>query len=156
MNYRRTFAITRKVLRSLKHDKRTAGFLIMMPIFMIAIFGFTFGGEVKGVEIYVVNLDNDTGNISLADLVISQLASDETLKIDEIITPSMGISDPIAYGKRQVEEGNTWACIVFPENFTSDVISNMLSTETVSQPASLSLLLDGSNMNIVQSIVSSV
>ncbi len=156
MNYRRTFAITRKVLRSLKHDKRTAGFLIMMPIFMIAIFGFTFGGEVEGVEVYVVNLDNDTGNISLADLVISQLASDETLKIKEIITPSMGISDPIAYGREQVEEGNAWACIVFPENFTSDVISNMLSTETVSQPTSLSLLLDGSNMNIVQSIVSSV
>lgn len=151
MNGRRTLAITRKVLRSLKHDRRTAGFLIMMPIFMIAIFGFTFGGEVNDVEVIVVNLDQGVGNVHLADMIVDHLQAGDTLRIKELLTASSGVSDPISYGREKVESGEAWACIVFSQNFTQAALNHVPT-----QPATVLLSLDASNTNIVQSITRSV
>jgi ABC-2 type transport system permease protein len=156
MNAKRTFAVTRKVLRSLRHDRRTVGFLVLMPIFMIAIFGFTFGGEVKGVEVYVVNLDEGAGNVSYADLIVANLQHDETLKIKEIITPSSGFTDPVAYGRDKVESGDAWACIVFPTDFTMDIVTYAPGNTSIMDAAAITLLLDGSNTNIMQAVTSSV
>ncbi len=156
MKWKRVLAITRKVLRSLKHDRRTAGFLILMPIFMIAIFGYTFGGEVKGVEVYVVNMDHGVGNVSLADLIVAHLERDETLKIKEIVTVSSGIADPVTYVRDKVEEGGGWGCIIFSQNFTMDVVTYLPNSTAGGEPASISLMLDGSNLNIAQAIIASV
>jgi len=156
MNAKRTFAVTRKVLRSLRHDRRTVGFLVLMPIFMIAIFGFTFGGEVKGVEVYVVNLDEGAGNVSYADLIVANLQHDETLNIKEIITPSSGLADPVAYGRDKVVNGEAWACIVFPADFTLDIVTYVPGNSSILDTASITMLLDGSNTNIMQSVTSTV
>ncbi|MCX6651327.1 MAG: ABC transporter permease [Methanomassiliicoccales archaeon] len=156
MNAKRMLAVTRKVLRSLKHDRRTVGFLVLMPIFMIAIFGFTFGGEVKGVEVYVVNLDEGVGNASYANLIVAHLQQDETLKIKEIVTSSSGVADPVTYGREKVESGDAWACIVFPADFTMDIATYSPGNTSIVDAASITLLLDGSNTNIVQSVTSSV
>jgi ABC-2 type transport system permease protein len=156
MNAKRTFAVTRKVLRSLKHDRRTVGFLVLMPIFMIAIFGFTFGGEVKGVEVYVVNLDQGAGNVSYSDLIVAHLQQDETFKIKEIVTPASGLADPVAYGRDKVESGDAWACIVFPADFTMDIVTYAPGNTSILDAAAITLLLDGSNTNIMQAVTSSV
>ncbi|MCG7843820.1 MAG: ABC transporter permease [Methanomassiliicoccales archaeon] len=156
VNARRMLAISRKVLRSLKHDRRTVGFLVLMPIFMIAIFGFTFGGEVKGVEVYVVDLDQGVGDVSFADVIVHHLEQDGTLKIKEIVTSSSGPSDPVAYGREKVEKGDAWACIVFPADFTMNIISFAPGNTSVMDTASITLLLDGSNTNIMRSVTSTV
>jgi len=153
LNARRTMAITRKVLRSLKHDRRTVGFLVLMPVFMIAIFGYTFGGEVKGVEVYVIDLDDGEGGLDLTDLIISHLEEDGTLEIKEIVTSSSA-QDPIAYGRSKVEGGSAWACIVFPAGFSGDVLARAGGNSSVS--ASITLFLDGSSTNIMQSVMSAV
>ena len=154
MNAKRTFAVTRKVLRSLRHDRRTVGFLVLMPIFMIAIFGFTFGGEVKDVEVYVVNLDQGAGNVSYADLIVANLQHDETLKMKEVVTPSSGLADPVAYGRDKVENGEAWACIVFPADFTLDIVTYVPGNSSILDTAAITLLLDGSNTNIMQAVTS--
>lgn len=154
MNVRRMLAITKKVLRSLRHDRRTLGFLVLMPVFMIAIFGFTFGGEVKDVEVYIVNLDQGTGSSSLSDLIIAQLQEDDTLDIVEIVTSTSNISDPASYGRDKVEDGDAWACIIFPENFTSNIMAYVVTHG--GETSSIDLLLDGSNTNIVQAVTASV
>jgi ABC-2 type transport system permease protein len=154
MNVRRMLAITKKVLRSLRHDRRTLGFLVLMPVFMIAIFGFTFGGEVKDVEVYIVNLDQGIGNSSLSELIIAQLQEDDTLDIVEIVTSTSNISDPTSYGRDKVENGDAWACIVFPEDFTSNIMEYVVTQS--GEASSIDLLLDGSNTNIVQAITASV
>ena len=46
MRIDRVLAVARKNLRSLKHDRRTIGFLVLMPLLMITIFGYSFGGNV--------------------------------------------------------------------------------------------------------------
>ena len=55
----RTLAFSRRALLQFRHDRRTLAFVLIMPLFMILIFGYTFGGDVKNITIEVVN--HDTG-----------------------------------------------------------------------------------------------
>ncbi|HUR68127.1 MAG TPA: ABC transporter permease [Candidatus Thermoplasmatota archaeon] len=57
MNGRRTLAIAKKVLRSLKHDPRSIALMLVAPILAMAIFGFAFGSDLKHVPLAVVNED---------------------------------------------------------------------------------------------------
>jgi len=155
MNAKRTLAVSRKVLRSLKHDRRTAGFLILMPIFMIAIFGYTFGGQVKGVDVYVVDLDKGTNAGSFSDLMISHLQNDPTLHIIEIKTSSSSI-DPLGAARAEVEAGRAWAVIYFPENFTRDISAYVVAPMPKPAPVQLTVMLDASNINIAQAVQGSV
>ena len=57
MRLRRTVAFSRRALLQFRHDRRTFAFVLVMPLLMILIFGYTFGGDVKGIAIEVVNYD---------------------------------------------------------------------------------------------------
>jgi len=153
---RRTLAITKKVLRSLRHDRRTAAFLVLMPIFMIAIFGYTFGGEVEDVEVYVIDLDEGVGPVDLSDLVISHLRDDDSLRVVDVVRTGDGIDDPVAYGREKVAKGEAWGCIAFPANFTMDMISFSPGNSTQAEAAKVTLFLDGSNFNIAQTVTGAV
>jgi ABC-2 type transport system permease protein len=156
MKWSRVMAVSRKVLRSLKHDRRTLGFLVLMPIFMIAIFGYTFGGDVHGVSIYIVDLDQGVGDLSLSQRIIAQLEGDDTLSIVRVITPLDDVVDPVAAGSEPVRDGEAWACLVFPSDFTQDVIDQASEVPYEGEPATIGLLLDGSAMNIAQAVLASV
>jgi ABC-2 type transport system permease protein len=156
MNAQRTLAVSRKVLRSLRHDKRTAGFLVLMPIFMIAIFGYTFGGQVKGVDVYVVNLDEGSLVGSFSDLTIAHLQEDQTLHIIEVKTKNSTSGDPLGEARAEVENGRAWAVIYFPENFTRDIAAYVIAPLPKPAPVQLTVLLDASNFNIAQAVQASV
>ncbi|HSA35856.1 MAG TPA: ABC transporter permease [Methanomassiliicoccales archaeon] len=155
MNGRRTFAITKKVLRSLRHDRRTAAFLVLMPIFMIAIFGYTFGGEVKDVEIYVIDLDEGVGPVDLSNLVIGNLRNDLSVKLVGVVRTSDGLADPVSYGRDKVVAGEAWGCVVFPADFTSDMMAYSPGNSSA-EAATVTLFLDGSNFNIMQTVSAAV
>jgi len=156
MNCRRTLAITKKVLRSLRHDRRTAAFLVLMPIFMIAIFGYTFGGEVKDVAIYVVDMDEGVGPMDLSDLIISRLQDDGSLRVVRVVKSSDGIDDPLAYGREKVSNGQAWGCVYFPADFTADMLSFSPGNSSEAEAAKVTLFLDGSNFNIAQTVTAAI
>ena len=146
MRLERVLAIAKKNLRSLKHDRRTVGFLVLMPLLMITIFGYTFGGSVKNVDVYVVNLDQAPANQSLATAIITNLQTRDTLHIVKVYTSS----SMIAPSTEKVKDADIWATIVFNETFTQDVTSAASSGN--GQPASVRMTMDGTNPNIVQAI----
>ena len=146
MRLERVLAIAKKNLRSLKHDRRTVGFLVFMPLLMITIFGYTFGGSVKNVDVYIVNLDQAPANQSLATAIITNLQTRDTLHIVKVYTSS----SMIAASTEKVKDADIWATIVFNETFTQDVISAASSGN--GQPASVRMTMDGTNPNIVQAI----
>ncbi|MEM4232563.1 MAG: hypothetical protein QXZ19_01145, partial [Thermoplasmata archaeon] len=86
MRLTRVIAITKKNLRSLKNDRRTVGFIVLMPLLMITIFGYTFGGEVENVRVYIVNLDQTPPDQSIAEGIISNLRTRDTLRIMSVYT----------------------------------------------------------------------
>lgn len=156
MNARRMMAITRKVLRSLRHDRRTVAFLVFMPIFMIAIFGYTFGGEVKDVDVYVIDMDEGVGPVDLSDLILAHLGEDDSLKVVKVIRADDGMADPLAYGREKVANGEAWGCIAFPADFTMDMMAFSPGNSTGADAATVTLFLDGSNFNIMQTVTAAV
>jgi ABC-2 type transport system permease protein len=146
----RVLAIAHKNLRSLKHDRRTIGFLVFMPLLMITIFGYTFGGDVKNIDVYIVNLDQAPANQSMAAAIIANLETRDTLHIARIYGPSDASIDPVAIGREKVKDTDIWATIVFNETFTQDVAA--LAGDGAGQSALVRLIVDGTNPNIVQAI----
>ncbi len=155
MNGHRMLAVARKTLRSLRHDRRTAGFLIFMPLFMIAIFGYTFGGDLRDVEVAILNLDTGGSDGSVADAIIAEISYGDTLKLSIL---SDGHTDPLSTAEGVVRDADAWAAVVFGQGFTAEVeegIAAMKQGLPVS-PCQVVVLLDGSNPNIAQAVVAEV
>ncbi len=159
MKLLRVLAIARKNLRGLKHDRRTVGFLVLMPLLMIAIFGYTFGGDVKNLEVIIFDLDPTPHNESLADSIINDiLVHGSTFDVKGIHDSNAHIPespDPITLAMQEVKDGHTYAVIIFDYNFTRDVLNSVQSTRngTYSPPGNVDVYIDGTNPNIVAAIL---
>jgi ABC-2 type transport system permease protein len=150
MRFDRILAIAKKNLRSLKHDKRTIGFLVLMPLLMITIFGYTFGGNIRNVDVYIVNLDRAPANVSVSTAIVANLETRDTLHIVKIYGPGDAGVDPLAISRDEVKDTHIWATIVFNETFTEDVATATSGSD--GRPAMIQLIVDGTNPNIVQAI----
>jgi ABC-2 type transport system permease protein len=157
MKLQRILAIARKNLQSLRHDRRTVGFLVLMPLLMISVFGYTFGGNPKDLKVYIVNLDQTPANESFAISIINDISTRTTLKISKTFDGT-GPSDPVALAEKKVKDANIKAAIIFGANFTRDARLALASlrNSTHTPPASLLAYVDGTNPNIVQTIMADI
>src|SRR3989304_1415009 len=112
-------------------DRRTLGVVIGTPLLMVLAFGYTFGGEVHEVRPLVVN--EDTG--SFADLLLENITGDA-------LTLVPWSSEEGA--REEVQAGRAWAALVFPANF---------SEELLARRASIRAMLDGSSPTIVAAVL---
>jgi ABC-2 type transport system permease protein len=130
MNVQRVLAITLRVFRGFKHDKRSIGLMVVAPLLAMSVFGIAFGGEVTNIDVIIVNEDAGTlvgppGNqeeLHLADMLTENL-DEEVLNIEYMTS----MED--AVGK--VRDGEVWAAIHFPTNFSSAVVTGETTTVTV-------------------------
>jgi ABC-2 type transport system permease protein len=158
VRFNRVLAIARKNLRSLKHDKRTAGFLVLMPLFMITIFGYTFGGNVKNISVDIVNLDLAPANESLSLLIVDDIGLHETLSIEHSHQPGQAGDSQVATSRERVKDADIWAAIVFAPDFTekANAALEALRNGTTVIPSALTIYIDGTNPNIVAAIVNEI
>lgn len=140
MKFSRWIAVTKRVLTDLKNDRRTIALMFVAPLFAMFVFGLAFSGDVKNVPVIIVNKDEGIAVQSTAML------SEEIIKnIDtEILT--IKEMDSIEDAKKQVENGEAYAAIIFPEHFTRDI------TEGVT----ILVILDKSNVNVANAVMKSV
>jgi ABC-2 type transport system permease protein len=149
----RIFAVAKKNLRSLRHDKRTVGFLVLMPLLMITIFGYTFGGNVKNVNVYIVNLDQGSANQSVASAIIANIQTRDTLHIvktynlRDVVIHGL---DPVSISREEIQDAHIWAAIVFNQSFSTDLAK--AASVTGGPPAKIDLIIDGTNPNIVSAV----
>ena len=140
----RTRAVASNVFNRLRHDKRTLGMIVMMPVIFMVLFGFAFAGEPKNVAMIVVNDDSNLSipssavpslklilgdvlgnlssdvNLSFSEPVIERLRRDETLRIR--------ISSNASWARRQVDRGEAWAFLHFPENYSKALLARLLES----------------------------
>jgi ABC-2 type transport system permease protein len=150
MNARRMLGFTKRMLLQFRHDRRTLGFVIGMPLLMMLAFGYTFGGEVSHVKVDII--DRDTGippnpllpnGLNVGDRIVSKLSS-ETLEITR--------STDWAGSKSRVDRNEAWAAIRFPENFTLSFLLSVNATPGASQ-ARIEVYLDGSSPTMASAII---
>ena len=183
MNRRRTLAVSLNIFRRLRHDPRTIGMIVMMPIIFIVLFGITFAGEPNNVPVVVVNLDGGIeppaellgpltsllGNqthggpgFSLSAGAVERLRGDTTLDVIE--------SDDLEWALGELEEGRVTAVIYFPEDYTPgrlrlladsiggpifENIARLLGLDE-KDPARATLYADRSNTQVFAAVMQSV
>lgn len=154
MNLRRTFAFTKRALQQFRHDRRTLAFILVMPLLMITIFGYTFGGEVKNIRVEAVNLDQglpagtappQLAGHTIAESIIANIDAD-VLKITHSLDPAAAMA--------KVDDSKAWAAIIFPANFTSDLLMFARGQGTT-RPV-LEVYVEGSNPTITGAILKAV
>jgi ABC-2 type transport system permease protein len=144
----RAFAVTKRVLRDLKNDRRQLALIFIAPLLVISIFGVAFTGDVKDVRVLVVNGDVAAGNSSLSDKIISNF---DTSVLN--VAYSNSESDAIS----QVQNGTASAAIIFPAYFTQSVAARAAGQTSVAQEnVTIKLLADKSNPNVSNPIIAAV
>ena len=148
MKASRAFAVTKRVLRDLKNDRRQLALIFIAPLLVISIFGVAFTGSVKDVRVVVVNGDTAVGNSSLSNKIISNFDT-------SVLNVAYANSESDAVG--QVQNGSASAAIVFPSHFTQSVVARA-SGQTSVPPANttITLLADKSNPNVSDPIIATV
>ena len=157
MQLNRVLTLARKNLQSLRHDRRTVGFLVLMPLLMITVFGYTFGGNPENLSVYVVNLDKAPANESLSLAIINDISSRSTLKITKTLDATSS-ADPVALAEKKVKDARIKAVLIFDANFTSDAQRALAAIRNSGHapPADLVVYIDGTNSNIVQTIMADI
>ncbi len=142
MGATRILAMARNILLRLVHDRRTLGMILVMPIIFMGLFGFAFAGEPEDIGIIVVNLDTGIASVPVKEpvgnITIPGLSLAEGI-IDGFDTKTLTLhfSDDADEALKKVENGEAWAVVYFPENFTSDLFGKLLKitrTETIIDP----------------------
>lgn len=152
MKFHRAFAVSKRIFRDLRNDKRTIALICIAPIFAMFVFGLAFSGDVKDVHVIVVNEDEGLtippGNVtvSLSEEIISNLDR-EVLDIEYLNNADEGI--------RKVEDGKAYAAIIFPRDFTRDLYMK-LQNGTYSGNTTILVRVDKSNINVANAIIKSV
>jgi ABC-2 type transport system permease protein len=143
--------VTKRVFRDLKNDKRSLALIVIAPIFVMFVFGLAFGSGVKNVKVLVVNQDQGavmagSGSISLSEKIISNLDT-EVLRLEYVDDRDAALA--------MVENGDAYAAIIFPADFTSEAVSGMKDLPGGST-ATIELQLDKSNINVANAITKAV
>jgi len=155
MKLRRTLAFSRRALLQFRHDRRTFAFILVMPLLMILIFGYTFGGDVKDIAIEVVV--NDTGipagispvlpnGLFLAQKITDHFNTDTFF----IHTNTNSVN-----AQHIVHEGKAWSAIIFPANFTENFLTT-ITTQDMSLSPKIEIYIDGSNPTIAATVIKEI
>jgi len=134
MRLHRVLAVARKALSQFRHDKRTLGFVVGMPLLMVLAFGYTFGGQVHDVRTIVVNQDLGPMGGRLVDNITGD-------------TLSLTSYTDLAAARSDVQSGRAWAVLWLPGNF---------SQELLARNAIVRIILDGSSPPIVSAVLATV
>jgi len=143
----RVGSITKRILKELLHDRRAMAMILVAPILAMTVFGVALGGEVTEVEVAIVNNDverkiNDAGReIRISEEYIEILEDKDSLDITFLNEKEEAIE--------KVEDGELWAAIVFPADFTESIIEEGSS-------GSIEMNADRSDPQVFSEIISSL
>lgn len=157
MKLRRMLTFTRRTLLQFRHDRRTLAFIIAMPLLMILIFGYTFQGDVKNVNVEIVSLDVGLPS-GVSSILPNGLNFSENV-INNLDTEVLAIhtTSSLEVAQQKVKDGDTWAVVVFPANFTTLLIQYLSAGGTgITALPEIEVYVDGSNPTIAGAISKTV
>lgn len=142
---RRSFSVTKRIFKEMKNDKRTPFMIFVAPLFAMVTFGFAFSGNVRNVDVVLVNNDEGftlpTGSkILLADEIISHLDLD-VMNVEYMSSAEDALC--------AVESGDAYAAIIFSKDFTESLTMQESGTK-------IQVAVDKSNINVANALIQSV
>jgi ABC-2 type transport system permease protein len=151
MTVRGTYAVAARNLGSFARDPRALVFLILFPLVVMSLFGYTFQNGIRNVPVCVIDLDAGSANGSVADAIIADISTRDIVSLD----PSTG---PLTSVLGDVEDGSYRAVIVFGPNFTADMATAVANARLglPATPATVVLYVDSANPTIGRLVAAEV
>lgn len=132
MSGRRIIAITKRIISQFRHDKRTIGLIVVVPVVLLSLLGFLLRSEAAPMPLGVVNEDKGIatplGTISLAKHLADALARNKDLSVTAL---------PSADVESQIRSGKVKAVVIFGPEFSARISSR--------QSPDVKVVLEGSN-----------
>lgn len=139
--------MSRRVLQSVRNDRRSLGMMIVAPIMAMFVFGIAFSGDVRDVPVAVVQKDSDVPVFNQT----FNLGENITARLDPAVLKITRVADE-AEAVAMVERGEARAAILIPLNFTRDALAKAANASYSGNNTTVSLRLDRSNVNIAATI----
>ncbi len=130
----RVFTLARRVFTQIVRDRRTLALVFIAPIFVLTLGGILFRSNPENLALGVVNEDEGVeapapmGHVSLAELVVAELQSDETFKVTELAREEVDAA---------LRTGQVKGAVIFASDFSRAVREGGQTT--------VGLRLEGSN-----------
>jgi len=131
IDFAKMYAIVRKNWMVMKNDKIRLAMLLLFPMVMIVIFGYTAGEMPKHIASAIVDYDHS----DYSQLVQSRLYSNELFSIKHLL----GSQDE---GRRLIESGEIKILFIIPNGFGEDIRSG--------RKAQLSVIVDEADPSVAQ------
>jgi ABC-2 type transport system permease protein len=143
-SFRRSAAVSVRVLTQIRRDRRTLGMMIAMPAVIMLIFGFALGGQVSNAPVLVDNRDAGysatVGTTTITINAGSQLLTG--LQKDSVVSVTTGDFNA---GRTGVNSGTYFASILIPSNFSQTLF---MKSRGESVTPSLQVYLDGTKPSV--------
>jgi len=127
----RTLAVTTRIIRQFRHDRRTLGLVFVAPIVILSLLYFLMRGGTVRPAMDVVNLDQGP----LGGRVAAQLAATGRLDVT---------STDLARARKDLDGGLVAAYLVLPEAFSADAAAGSISPQ---------LRLEGTQPGLTQPVM---
>jgi ABC-2 type transport system permease protein len=161
---RRTLAFTKKALKQFRHDRRTLAFILIVPLIMISIFGLTFGGSVRNIQVIIVNLDegvdteytfpfpaphNISVSFNMGDQIVEELEREieNTKWYESPNNLSLTYMKDLDKAKEKVDNGEYYAVIYLPPNLSKGVADAFMNLGSTVPPKAY-VYIDASNPQV--------
>jgi len=118
-----------KELRQMRRDRRMIIMVVMMPMLQLVLYGYAVSTDIRHLRTVVCDLD---GSSQSRDMVRGVIASPEYFDI-------VGYVQTVKEAQASLDSGQAQVAIVIPARYSRDI--------TKRQPATLQVLLDGSDPN---------
>ncbi len=132
---RRIRAVMRKELRHILRDRRTLAFLLFIPAFELALYGYAIKVDIKHIQTAVLNEDGHRLSRELIDAFRQSTYFD----IVQILDRAQDM-------QRVLDRGEVKACLRIPADFTKRVLRH--------EEAKVQMLVDGTDPNPAQAALS--
>lgn len=128
--YKRIFAMVEKELKQLSRDHRSLGIAILLPIIVMFLFGYAYGGGTQHIPIAIGNLDSSNElSIKLEELILQN-------NLFEVKKYVYSVDEAI----RLIENGEVYGAILIPDGFYEALINNNVAYVVVITDGSISTL----------------
>jgi len=129
LDYRKMWAIFQKNFVVITRDKTRFLPLLLFPIFMIVVFGYTSGTAPKHISMGVIDYDNSP----LSSSIIQEISNSDTFSIKKMLSTE-------GEGKKLMDRGDISVLVEIPPNLERDVNNGI--------PASITVLVDESDSSV--------
>jgi ABC-2 type transport system permease protein len=118
--------IAYKDLKEFQRNRIGLFFSIVMPVFLIAMFGYMFPSStnvVHDVSVGIINLDNGTFGKQVFSMINQSLSNSTAFKLVDV--------DTVDDAKNMIFAGTIKGVVVIPENLTESLLSNNQAKITI-------------------------